>query len=157
MEKFFIVFLCFASVYALTERDIPPQMRERLDQFINLNKKMMENWKSMSEFERKEYNDIFATRLNRFGEVEVIRVHEIVEKMSQREQEIFSRYLKEKFPEQSDYRDNFASIIDEIDAILKKISTNIEFLEYIHNGLNFMYQGFPLYNPVSKFIHLFHF
>jgi hypothetical protein len=150
MEKFFILLLVFVAINAFNEKDIPLKMRERLDDYIELNRNVLKKWKTMTEVERKQYNEIFAYRIKHFPEVEVLRVHEIVEKLSENEQQVFSDYLKEKFPEIAENLKTHNSVIDEIDAIIRRVSTNIEFLEYIHNGLNFMYKGFPLYNPVSS-------
>lgn len=143
---FVSLFALVATVAAFSEEDISSEMREVLDRFVDMRRKWHEKWMSMSEAGRQRYERVFNERLADFPQIDLKRIHDLVEKkMSDDQQHTLREYLEERFQSVHDSArtsdesgETVVSDLEKIDLILKDIPKAIR--DRIHHSLNKNFQ-----------------
>lgn len=116
-------------------QDLPQQMRERLDRFIEIKQKWADMWMSMSDEMKAHYEKVLLVRMDKLTEIQLIRIHEIVERIPAEYRHKLLGYMRQRFPAESGASGNhFDSELDEIDAIVSRLPKEVR--DQIHSSLN---------------------
>jgi uncharacterized ferritin-like protein (DUF455 family) len=150
-------FVLVATVVAsFNVEDIPLEMRERLDRYILLRRAFFEKWMSMSLEERLKFARVFNERLQEFPQIDLKRIHDLVEKkLSEDQQHKLRKYLEMRFlsvsqndltrtSEESKEETTNVSDLEMIDLILKDIPRAVR--DRIHISLNRNFEEATAYN-----------
>lgn len=116
-------------------QDLPQQMLERLDRFIEIKQKWADMWMTMSDEMKVHYEKLLLARMDKLSEIQLIRIHEIVERIPAEYRHKLLEYMRQRFPAESGASvDHFDSELDEIDAIVSRLPKEVR--DQIHSSLN---------------------
>lgn len=118
MKVLLVASALFAAACAYDMKDVPDHMKDRLDRFITLKNDWREKWIGMSEFERKNYEQVLLTRLEHIPEMQHQRLHDKIESLPEEQRANLLGYFRSQLNMQ---QEQVGSNGDEIDVIIKAL------------------------------------
>lgn len=120
-------------------------MREKLEKYIEIKRKWEQMWSSMSDEMRTFYENFLIDRMDKVPKIQLIQIHEIVEKMPVEYQHELLVYLKQKFTKGTGVKgERFENELDEIDSIISQLPKVVR--DQIHESLHARFAETAVYN-----------
>lgn len=120
MKLLIVAFAIVASACAYSVAEIPEHMRERLDRYVAIKKQWEAKWSSMTDSEKKHYEEVLIERLEHLPQIERQRTHDRLEAMPQEHRVKLLEFLRRRFPK-VESSENFDDEIQEIEVIIDSL------------------------------------
>lgn len=117
-----------AMACAFDMEDVPDHMKDRLDSYITLKNQWRDKWLSMTDSERRSYEQVLLSRIEHIPQMQHQRLHNKIASMSEEHREKLLDYLRRRFPKEE--QEDLGSEVDEIDVIIKALP------EFIRQKIN---------------------
>jgi len=105
-----------ALTCAYEMEDVPDHMKDRLDRYIALKNEWRGKWISMTDAEKKNYEQVLLSRLDLIPENQNKRLHDKIASLPEEHRQKFLDYLRRRFPLEQQQTEG-----DEIDVIIKAL------------------------------------
>lgn len=128
-----------ALTCAYEMKDVPDHMKDRLDRYVALKNEWREKWISMTDAEKKNYEQVLLSRLEVIPEIQHIRLHDKIASLPEEHRHKLLDYLRRRFPLEQEQTEG-----DEIDGIIKALPDFIR--QKIHEAVYVQFQEATAYN-----------
>lgn len=143
MRNLLAIFALAGVVCAFSIQDVPQHMRELLDRYIEVQRSFDGLWSTFTEDERQLYQQMLLSRMDKIPDINLIQLHEIVERMPEEYRHKFLIYLRQKFPTESSVQ-HFDNEVDQIGLIMGQLPIKIR--DQIHSSLHIRFEEAEAYN-----------